>query len=331
MSDFLKRRDFIIAGCGAALWPLAARAQQQKRMPLVAVLLGGAEADPREQRIAAAFRNGLRDAGLIEGENIVLDLRFGAADPARIERLAAELVARTPDAIYCETTVPSRAMKQATRTIPIVFTGVADPIGGGLVASIARPGGNITGFSPYEPAMGGQWVQLLKEMSPSITRIAAMFNPDTSPYSFFMPDMEAAAARFGQPLERAIVRDPDDIERAIAALAGGNSGLVAVPDSFAVRHRARIFDAAMRHRVPVIYFLKYFAVEGGLMSYGTDFDDMARRAGTYIDLILKGARPADLPVQLPTAFELAINLNTAKALGIDPPPLLLARADEVIE
>lgn len=332
----MKRRT-LIAGLGGAsalrlTWPLAARAQQPSRMRRVGVLFGGGESDPQQIARVAAFRQGLKDLKWIEGENLVLDIRYGRGDVARINALAVDLVASAPDAIHGTVTPALRALKRATRTIPIVFAGVADPVGDGLAASLARPGGNITGFSSADASLAGKWLQLLKEMSPGLARVMIVFNPDTAPHSIFWPALASAAPSLGMTLIRAEVRDRAAIESAMAALAGDPAvGLVVMPDSFVNLHRAMVIELAARHRAPGIYFIRTFADDGGLMAYGPDYVDIGRRAASYVDLILKGANPADLPVQAPTKFEFVLNLKTAAALGLSPPSALIARADEVIE
>ena len=329
----MKRREFVRLAGGAALgWPLGARAQTPQRMRRVGVLMGGAESDPQSQARLAAFRRVLRDLKWVEGETVSLDVRWGAAEAARIAALATELAALSPDVIYCNVTPAVRALKQATQTIPIVFAGVSDPVGDGFVASLAKPGGNITGFSSADAGLGGKWLQLLKEMSPGLTRAAALFNPDTGAHSIFWPALQAAAPSLGVTMIRSEVRDGAAIENAIAALAGiPGAGLVVMPDAFTSLHRDLIIAAAARHRVPAIYFIRTFADDGGLMAYGPDYADMYRRAASYVDLILKGAKPADLPVQAPVKFEFILNLQTAAALGLSVPASIIARADEVIE
>ena len=329
----MRRREVIaLLGGAAAIRPLAARAQQPGRIRRVGVLMGGAESDPPQQARVAAFRQGLRDLKWIEGVNIQLDIRYGAGDAARINAIATELVALAPDVIHVTVSPATRALKLATQTIPIIFAGVADPVGDGFVASLARPGGNITGFSSADAGLGGKWLQLLKEMSPGLTRVAALFNPDTGAHSIFWPALQAAAPSLGVTMIRSEVRDGAAIENAVAALAGiPGAGLVVMPDAFTSLHRDLIIAAAARHRVPAIYFIRTFADDGGLMAYGPDYADMYRRAASYVDLILKGAKPADLPVQNPVKFEFVLNLKTAAALGLSVPASIIARADEVIE
>ena len=331
----LRRREFItLLGGAAAAWPLAVRAQQGERMRRIGALIGGAETDPESRARVAALREGLEQRGWSEGRNLRIDYRWASADSDRIRAFAAELVATAPEAIFAHTTPATTRLLEATRNIPIVFASVSDPIGDGIVASFARPGGNVTGFTNVEASMGGKWLEILKELSPAVARVGFLFNPATSPGggSYFLRPFEAAAPLFNvQPISTP-VEDVVDIERAVAPLAvGANGGLIVNSDVFTTRHRAAIIAAAARHRVPAIYPFAYFAADGGLAAYGTDVRDLWRRAASYIDRILRGEKPADLPVQAPTKFELVINLKTAKALSLNIPAMLLARADEVIE
>jgi ABC-type uncharacterized transport system substrate-binding protein len=331
----MKRREFItLLGGAAAAWPLAARAQQGERMRRIGALIGGAETDPESRARVAALREGLEQRGWSEGRNLRIDYRWASADSDRIRAFAAELVATAPEAIFAHTTPATTRLLEATRNIPIVFASVSDPVGDGIVASFARPGGNVTGFTNVEASIGGKWLEILKELSPAVARVGFLFNPATSPGggSYFLRPFEAAAPLFNvQPISTP-VEDVVDIERAVAPLAvGANGGLIVNSDVFTTRHRAAIIAAAARHRVPAIYPFAYFAADGGLAAYGTDVRDLWRRAASYIDRILRGEKPADLPVQAPTKFELVINLKTAKALSLNIPAMLLARADEVIE
>jgi putative ABC transport system substrate-binding protein len=331
----LRRREFItLLGGAAAAWPLEARAQLGERMRRIGALIGGAETDPESRARVAALREGLEQRGWSEGRNLRIDYRWAGADSDRIRAFAAELVATAPEAIFAHTTPATTRLLEATRNIPIVFASVSDPIGDGIVASFARPGGNVTGFTNVEASMGGKWLEILKELSPAVARVGFLFNPATSPGggSYFLRPFEAAAPLFNvQPISTP-VEDVVDIERAVAPLAvGANGGLIVNSDVFTTRHRAAIIAAAARHRVPAIYPFAYFAADGGLAAYGTDVRDLWRRAASYIDRILRGEKPADLPVQAPTKFELVINLKTAKALSLNIPAMLLARADEVIE
>jgi putative ABC transport system substrate-binding protein len=331
----LRRREFItLLGGAAAAWPLEARAQLGERMRRIGALIGGAETDPESRARVAALREGLEQRGWSEGRNLRIDYRWASADSDRIRAFAAELVATAPEAIFAHTTPATTRLLEATRNIPIVFASVSDPVGDGIVASFARPGGNVTGFTNVEASIGGKWLEILKELSPAVARVGFLFNPATSPGggSYFLRPFEAAAPLFNvQPISTP-VEDVVDIERAVAPLAvGANGGLIVNSDVFTTRHRAAIIAAAARHRVPAIYPFAYFAADGGLAAYGTDVRDLWRRAASYIDRILRGEKPADLPVQAPTKFELVINLKTAKALSLNIPAMLLARADEVIE
>ena len=329
----MNRRGFTAALAGAAAWPLTGHAQQAERVRRVGVLNAFLENDPVNRATLTAFAGALEPLGWVEGENIRIDYRFAAGDPTLFKTYAAELVGLSPDAILASNTPAVAALRQQTRTIPIVFVRVSDPVGQGFVQSLARPGGNITGFSVYDAPLMGKWVQLLKEVAPYVTRVAVIFNPDTAPYAALLNGgIEAAAPSLGMTAKFVPVHDDPGIEDAIATQArepGG--GLIALPDSFNTSHRDVIIAAASRHRLPVIGAADYFARAGGLMSYGFDLVDQYARAASYIDRILKGASPADLPVQQPTKYSLIINLKTVKALGLTVPPTLLAMADEVIE
>jgi putative ABC transport system substrate-binding protein len=328
----VKRRQFIGLVGGVAALPITARAQQPLAFKRIGVLFGLAESDPEAQSRLAAFREGLRDLKWTEGTNVQIDVRWGNGDAAQVRSFASELVELAPDVILGVNTAPVRALKQATRTLPIVFTGLSDPIGDGIVTNLSKPDGNFTGFSSFDPALAGKWLQLLKEISPTIVRTAVIYNPDTAPHSIFLPALDAAAPLLGIALVRTTVRDAAEIENSIAAMASEPGGSVAVmPDIFTATNRATIIAAVARRRLPAIYPIRYHVLDGGLISYGPDFIDLHRQAASYVDRILKGARPADLPVQTPTKFELVVNLKTSKALGIIIPPTLLARADEVIE
>jgi putative tryptophan/tyrosine transport system substrate-binding protein len=329
----VRRRQFVaILGAATLGGPLAAQAQPAGKTKHLGVLMGIAESDPMGQSRIQAFRRGLEELKWIEGKNLRIDFRWGAGDAGRIRAYAKELVNLAPDAIFVTNTPPTRALQQATRTIPIVFAVVADPVGDGFAASLSKPGGNITGFSNMDAVMAGKWLQFLKEISPSLERIAILYNPDTAAHSVFLPALEAGASPVGVTLVRATVREPGAIEGTIAALASAPStGLVVLPDIFTTTNRTLIIASAARYRIPTMYPFGFLAAEGGLMSYGPDSTDQYWRAASYVDRILKGARPADLPVQVPTKFDFVLNLRTAKALGITFPPSILARADEVIE
>lgn len=327
----MKRRESIILlATTAAAYPLAAMAQPAGPTRRIVVLLGNVEGDPLVQGRLKSFRDALRQLNWIEGNNLRIDLRWGGGDPARIRAQAAEAVGLAPDVILTTSTPPTRAAQQATRTIPIVFAGVSDPVGDGFVASLAKPGGNVTGFSNTDAAMAGKWMQLLKEITPGVKRIAVLYNPDTAPHSVFLPALEAAAPPLGVTLVRATVREPGAIDGVVAGLAGDASFAV-MPDLFTTLNRAAIVAAAARHRVPAVYPFPFFAIEGGLISYGPDGDDQFWRAAAYVDRIFKGAKPADLPVQEPAKFGFVVNQKTARAQGIVMPSSILASADEVIE
>ncbi len=333
----MKRRDVLLLFGGAAVaWPLAGHAQQRERVRRVGVLMSLPENDPVSQPRLTAFVQALGHFGWVEGKNIRIDYRFGASDPILFKTYAAELVGLMPDVILATSSSAVAALRQLTRTIPIVFSPVADPVGQGFVQSLARPGGNLTGFSNYDAELMGKWVQLLKEVAPRVTRVAVIFNPDTAPYAPLLNRaIEAAAPSFGITVTLAPVHDDAGIEAAIAAQArepGG--GLINFPESFSVTHRDVIVAAASRHGLPQIG-QPQLTRAGGLMSYDGVYlhigDEYYAQAAPYIDRILKGASPADLPVQQPTKYSLIINLKTAKSLGLTVPQSILQRADEVIE
>jgi putative ABC transport system substrate-binding protein len=330
----MRRRDMITLLGGAAAWPLAARAQPSGRVRRIGVLMGYGEGDPDAKADLAAFVRGLSDLGWTDGRNLRIDVRWTAGSVDRARVVAKELVDQQPDVILAHATPQTAALQQETRTIPIVFVVVSDPVGSGFVAGLPRPGGNITGFIPWEPSMGGKWLQLLTEIAPDVTRVAAIFNPDTAPYvtSIYLPSFEAAARSLRLEPIAAPVQSDAEIESMVTSLAREPRGaFVSMPDSFTFVHRAPMILQAARNNVPAIYQTSFFARDGGLLSYGTDEADVFRRAAPYADRILRGESPADLPIQLPTKFEMAINLKTAKALGLTVPPSLLAIADEVIE
>jgi putative tryptophan/tyrosine transport system substrate-binding protein len=330
----VRRREFIaVIGGVAVAWPPATRAQQTDRMRLIGVLMSYAESDPAAQSDFVAFRGALTNLGWTEGSDLRIELRWGAADQDRVNKFAKELVDLRPDAILGVTQAVTSALARETRTIPIVFAVVSDPIGGGLAASLAHPGGNITGFTYVDPAVGGKWVELLKEIEPRTMRVALLFNPATAvPLQFFMPSIQTAASSFSVQAAAAPVHAKDEVEGVIAAQARDNGGgLVVMPDAFNVTNRDLIIALANRYKVPAIFNVPFYAKSGGLIAYGADRAESFRQAAEYIDRILRGAAAADLPIQLPTKYELVVNLKTAKALGISVPPTLLARADEVIE
>jgi putative ABC transport system substrate-binding protein len=326
----IRRRDFITLIGGAVVWPPAARAQQDGRVRRIGVLAYD-ENDPEYKPRISAFTQALAVLGWTDGRNARIDLRWAGGDTNRIRSLAQELVGLQPDIILTNTTPATVAFQRETQTIPIVFV-AADPVGSGIVPRLGRPGGNVTGFASYEPTLGGKWLELLSQIAPGLKRAAIMFNPDTAPVSTYMPSFETAARSLKVVPIVAPVHGDEEIETAIITLArepGG--GLVVIPDVFTVTHRAPIVLATVRNNVPAVYYQSRFARDGGLFSYGPDLVDIFRRAANYVDRILRGAKPGDLPVQFPTKFEMAVNLKTAKGLGLAVPPSIMLRADEVIE
>jgi putative ABC transport system substrate-binding protein len=327
----MRRREFIMAVGGATAWPLAVRAQQADGMRRIGVLMVIAETDPEAQPRIAAFLAGLQSFGWIEGRNIQIHYRWAAGDPARTRTYATELIGLTPDVIFVSSTPALAALKES-RTIPIIFVGVPDPIGSGFVVSLARPGGHVTGISNFEFSMGGKWVGLLREIAPRTARVAIMINPGTPGGPSFLGPIEAAAALLSIDSIRFPVQGAADIERTIEAFGREpDGGVIVLPSPVTQFHRKVIVALVARYRLPTVYPYRYFTAAGGLMSYGVDVLDTYRRAASYVDQVLKGAKPADLPVQQPTKFELVINSKTAEALGLEIPPMLLAQADEVIE
>ena len=329
----MRRRQFITLLGGAAAWPLSAYAQQPQRIPQIGVLMGVAESDPGGQARIAAFQQGLADLGWTVGRNIHLEYRWAAGDIDRTRAYAAELVALAPEVLVGNGTPALTALRDATRSIPIVFVVVNDPVGQGFVANLARPGGNITGFSFLEYSMVGKSLEMLRQLAPNVHRVAIMFNPATAPhYTVFLRSFETVPPPSPLEIKAAPVGIEADIERAVAKLAkepGG--GLLVPPDTFTVVHRDLVISSAAQHRVPAIFTYRQFVREGALISYGPETTDIFQRSASYVDRILKGANPGDLPAQAPTKFELAINVRTARTLGLDVPPTLLALADEVIE
>ncbi len=329
----MKRREFITLLGGAAAWPLTAQAQQPEPMRRIGVLMGFPESDSQAQSYIAAFRDGLQKLGWTDGRNVRIDTRWAAFDAESRQRFAKELIALQPDLILSHTTPTTAALLQQTRTIPIIFATVTDPIGSGFVASLPRPGGIVTGFTLVEPTMAAKWVELLKEIAPRINRVAMLFNPATATYAdYFLKPFKAAAPSFAVEAIAAPARDTSELESVIAAqVREPNGGLIVMPDSFTDANREEITSLAARYHLPAVYAYRFFTERGGLLSYGADLSDNFRRAADYVDRVLKGEKPADLPVQAPTKFELAINLKTAKVLGLTVPSSLLGRADEVIE
>jgi putative tryptophan/tyrosine transport system substrate-binding protein len=327
----MRRRDFI-AAVGAAMWPFSLRAQLGE-VRRVGVLMSLLRDDPSGITDSAAFRRGLADFGWVEGRNIQIELRWAGGDVERARLFAKELVGLKPDVLLARSTPTTAALKRETSVIPIVFVNVAEPVESGFVQTLARPGGHITGFTNFEASIGGKWLQLLKEADARIVRVAIIYNPQTAPFAaLFLHSVESAAPTLAVHVVDMPVQDDAGIETAVAMFArepGG--GLIAIPDSFTGGRRDVIIELAARHRLPALYSTPSFTSSGGLMAYAVDTRDTMRRAAGYIDRILKGAKPADLPVQAPAGFELSINLKTAKTIGLDLAPTLLARADEVIE
>jgi ABC-type uncharacterized transport system substrate-binding protein len=327
----MKRRTFItLLGGAAATWPFGARAQQPDRMLTVAVLNAFAESDPEVRSQLATFQQALQKLGWVEGRNVRIDHRWGDADPTRLRAQAKELVGRKPDAILAITALALQPLLQETRSIPIVFTRIVEPVSAGFVASFARPGGNVTGFTVAEFSMHAKLLEALKEVD--VTRVGVIYNPDQIPQVGIFRAIEAAAPSVKMQVTAAGARDAADVERIIDQLAREpNGGLIVPPNPVTEANRAMIIALAARHRLPAAYVFRHFVAHGGLISYGVDVAEQYRQAASYVDRILRGEKPADLPVQQPTKFELAVNLKTAKALGLEVPPTLLARADEVIE
>ncbi len=332
-SNQLGRREFMaLLGGAAAAWPLGLQAQERRKVRHIGVLMGLSADDPESQARLAAFAQGLQQANWIVGQNLRIDYRWGAGDAEAMRRYAAELVALAPDVILAHSSAAVAPLLKASQTIPVVFTLVAEPVGAGFVRSLAKPGGNATGFTNFEYGMGGKWLELLKEISPSLTQAAVIRESAiaTGPGQFGAIQAVAPAMRVElRPID---VRDAGEIERDIAAFAkGANGGLIVTGSPAATVHRDLIFELAARYRLPAVYNSRFYVANGGLISYGPDFVDQFRQAAGYVDRILKGESPADLPVQAPVKYELVVNLKTANALGIDLPASVLARADEVIE
>ena len=332
----MNRREFITLVGGVGAWLLAPHgtiAQPSDRIRRIAMLSGLAETDPETQARVAALQQGLKELGWTEGRNVSIEFRWGTGGAAQMRTFARELIDLMPDLIVGMTTPAVAALVQETNTIPILFVNIVDPLGRGFVSRMARPGGNVTGFLNFEFSMGGKWLETLKQIAPAVRSVALLFNPHTAPYAnFFIRVAEAAAPSFGVEPIAAGVHDDGELERAVADFAAKPAGgLIILPDSFTTGHRDLIIALAARYRLPAVYPLRVFAASGGLISAGGDPIDIFRRAASYVDRILKGANPGDLPVQTPTKFELVINLKTANALGLNVQPMLLARADEVIE
>jgi putative ABC transport system substrate-binding protein len=328
----MRRREFIAQlGGAAAAWPLAARAQGAERMRRIGVLSGDAEDDPEMKARLAAFREGLERSGWSEGRNVRIDYRFAANNPDQYQPLAKELVSLQPDVFLAYATPVAAAFQRESRTTPIVFVSVSDPVGSGLVASLARPGGNLTGFLLYEESVTGKWLAMLKEIAPGLSRAALIANPRRTPYDYFVRSAKSVAPSLAIELAPSTIENAADIERVIESFARQpNGGLVFLPGT-PTEYRDLVIALAARYRMPAVYYSRLFVAAGGLMSYGTDIFDQSRQAASYVDRILRGANAADLPVQAPTKFETIINLKTAKALGLTVPSGLLVAADEVIE
>ena len=329
----MRRREFIGLVSGAAVaWPLAARAQQSERIRRVAVLMAIPESTPEAQAYLAGFRKGLQELGWTAGRNVQIDFRFGDGDATRLPKLAKELIELRPDVIFAAATLAATVIRQQTLSVPIVFTQVPDPVSAGFVTDLARPNGNITGFTNFEFSIGGKWLELIKECAPNVGRILAVFEPANPSWAAYLRTIEAVAPSFGVQLTPAGVRDVAEIQNAIAAFAREpNGAIVVLPAPVTILHGEAIIATAAQHRSPAVYPYRSFTVNGGLLSYGVDVPDLYKRAASYVDRILKGAKPAELPIQQPTKFELVINIKTANALGLTIPPTLLAQADEVIE
>src|SRR5262249_54329234 len=328
------RRELIAAlGSAAAAWPLAARGQQPERVRRIAVLMGVAD-DAETKGWLVTFHKRLEQLGWHAGGNLQIEERWTAGDPERNRRFALELLAMQPDAVFAFSSVAVAALQHESRSVPIVFTAISDPVGSGFVQSLPRPGGNATGFTNFVPTMAAKWLEVLKEIAPGVQRVALLFNPQTAPYvaEYYQRPFEQASPAFAVRASAAVVHEMREIEAAMAALASEpGGGLVVPPDNFSYVHRTTIFALATRYGLPTVYPFRFMAREGGLVSYGVDLGETFPRAAEYVDRILKGEKPADLPVQAPTKFELVINVKTANALGLEVPPNLLARADEVIE
>jgi putative ABC transport system substrate-binding protein len=327
----MRRREFMTLVSGAAAWPRAARAQQPARGRRIGVLVNGVRTDPEFQSRIAAFRQALEHLGWAEGHNIHIELRFSDNDYDRVPRLAQEMVALNPEVIFANTTPAVKALQANTHTIPIVFLSVSDPVGVGIVASLARPGGNATGLLLYEDSITGKWLGMLKEISPRLTRVALVANPKGFTYDYFVRSSKTIAPMLGIEVAPTPIEDAADIERHIEAFARmPNGGLFVPPDGTTDQHRDLVIALAARFRLPAVYPFRYFASAGGLMSYGVDILEQNRQAASYVDRILRGAAPSGLPVQAPTKYETIVNLKTARALGLEVPPTLLVRADELI-
>jgi putative tryptophan/tyrosine transport system substrate-binding protein len=329
----MRRREFMTLVAGAAAWPHAVYAEQQESLRRVGVLMGYAENDPESQSWLAAFKQGLMALGWAEGRNLRIDTLWAAGDISRATASAKDLVTLQPEVILSNSTPVTEALCRETRSVPLVFVNVSDPIGSGFVESLPRPGGNVTGFINLESSLVEKWLELLKEIAPGLTRVAVVFNPQTAPYvEYYLKPLETAASKIDVKTFAAPVRSDPDIEAVVAGLGRDpGNGLIAMTDIFMAVHRKTVIELTVQHKIPLMYYLRDVPANGGLISYGINFVDQFQHAASYVDRILRGAKPADLPVQVPTKYELVINLRTAKALGLGVPQSILIRADEVIE
>ncbi len=329
----MRRREFITLIAGAAAWPLGARAQQPGSLRKVGMLINGDETDPEWKAYLAAFVQGLRSLGSVEGQNLRIEKRLSIGEPTIARESATELLRFSPDVIFSSGTANLTALLRQAPTMPIVFVQVSDPVAQGFISNLAHPEGNITGFSAYEFTIGGKWIDLLKQVAPGLARVSLIFNPDTAPQSkFFLSSVEAVAPALGVQVTAAPVHDAADIERAVAnSSSQPNGGLIFPTDAFLTLHRKLIVETAARHRMPSMYNSRVFAEAGGLMSYGIDYESVFRQAAIYVDRILRGAKPSSLPVQGPSKFSFVINVKAAKALGLEVPMSLLFNADDYIE
>jgi putative ABC transport system substrate-binding protein len=332
MGELMRRREFIsLLGGAVAVWPLPARPQNSARARLVAVLMNNPENDEETKAQLGAFLQELRRLGWAEDRNLRVVVRYAADRPEQYPILAKELVASQPDVIFAYTTPIVAALRLESRIIPIVFVQVSDPVGSGLVASLARPGGNVTGLLLYEEGIAGKWVSMLKEIAPNIKRVALLANPKTTPYEYFARSAETVAGQLAIELVPSLVESSPDIERAIATFAGPDTGVLVLPSGTTTLYRNQVIALADRHRLPSVYPFRFYVTAGGLMAYSTDLVGQSMQAASYVDRILRGTNPAELPVQAPTKYITTVNLKTAKALGLVVPPSLLVRADELIE
>jgi putative ABC transport system substrate-binding protein len=328
----MRRREFIVGLGILAAWPEVARTEPAEQMRRVAYVTSLSESDPEQQRLVAAFRKGLEEAGWVEGRNIRIDFRFGGGDSTVMPKLLKELLQLRPDVILAATTPAATAARQQTLSLPIVFVQVPDAVSAGYVTNLAHPDGNITGFTNFEFSIGGRWLQIMKDCAPKVSRIAVVFDPDNPSWAAYLRTIETAAPSFKVQLTPMGVRDAAEIEANITAFAAEpDGGLIVLPSPVTQRYRGPLIAIAGQRRLPAVYPYRHFVAEGGLISYGIDLPSLYKQAASYVDRILKGAKPADLPVQLPTAFELVVNLKTAKSLGFELPASLVARANEVIE